>query len=263
MDFKEKYLKYKNKYIELKNHSVNYSKLQNGGGKDSFTMNFNKQIPYTFIKENRFINGYLRKSISALTSTELQLSSLTKEFDEFTLNNFKNTFTYNLSNQMLTSITAMIEYINKDDDMVDTNADMVDTNADILQTHKLRIKNFVKNIIDTVESDFSTVNKKTHVLSESVKLPSHSIESLSLKPFDFSQQTCEDSRWIPGPDGQLIKNDGSYKGCVNGKIINDWKTRPCMGCKGKGKNQQSVETKSSQLDITDSKKTDVVESSSL
>ena len=47
---------------------------------------------------------------------------------------------------------------------------------------------------------------------------------------------CEQSPWIIDPSSkELIRNDGTHKGCVNGRIINSSNNRACMGCNPNGK----------------------------
>ena len=152
MDFKKKFLKYKNKYIELKN-SLNYSKLQNGGLSDKDVLFYSEvvplgiDIPYTFIKNNTSINAKiytdLCESISKLKDTELNNGpSLTKPFCEFTAKNLTTyTYSYTLSNKMLTTILMTGKK--------SPNSIAPDQN-DIVT-----IRNNVKELINAIESAFA------------------------------------------------------------------------------------------------------------
>jgi hypothetical protein len=152
MDFKKKFLKYKNKYIELKN-SLNYSKLQNGGLSDKDVLFYSEvvplgiDIPYTFIKNNTSINAKiytdLYNSISNLTDNELNNGpSLTKNFCEFTAKNLTTyTYRYTLSNKMLTTILMTGKQ--------SPNSIAPDQN-DIVT-----IRNNVKELINAIESAFT------------------------------------------------------------------------------------------------------------
>jgi hypothetical protein len=160
MDFKKKFLKYKNKYIELKN-SLNYSKLQNAG-KDMLvsyeTAHLGKDIPYTFIKDNKSINAKiytdLYESISHLTDNELNNgTSLTKTFSEFIAKSLTTyTYRYTLSNNMLTTI-LMIGKRSPDQNDI----------SDISTVNELiNARNNVTELINAIESAFA---KTTNVVA--------------------------------------------------------------------------------------------------
>jgi hypothetical protein len=155
MDFKKKFLKYKNKYIELKN-SLNYSKLQNGGLSDKDVLFYSEvvplgiDIPYTFIKNNTSINAKiytdLYNSISNLTDNELNNGpSLTKNFCEFTAKNLTTyTYRYTLSKKMLTTICMIFKQ--------SPNSSIVPSE---LEDNMITNQNNIKELFNAIESAFA------------------------------------------------------------------------------------------------------------
>ena len=74
--------------------------------------------------------------------------------------------------------------------------------------------------------------KKEEIVSEPIiQAVPESLEGFGI----VSMIECEQSPWIYDKNGRFIRNDGTHKGCVNGRIINNSNNRACMGCNPNGK----------------------------